>query len=250
MTVQEQFIQVATADGSMETFIARPDGEGPFPVVVMYQNVGGVSPVLLDLARRVARGGYYCALPDLYYRLGKIVIDPDNREPHVMQIRQTVLDSLSDQRVMEDTASLLKAIDADPTARKGAMGTVGFCMGGRFVVQAAARFADVFVANGSLFGTRMITDAEDSPHRLLAKLKGEIYFGFAEHDYALPLPKAGEFTELLKRDCTARYETEIHEGAHHGYSFPGRPVYQEKAAEQSWEKIFAVFARNLQGAKR
>jgi carboxymethylenebutenolidase len=122
-------------------------------------------------------------------------------------------------------------------------------MGGRFVVQAAATFPDVLVANGSLFGTRMITDAEDSPHKLLAQLRGAIYFGLAEHDYALPLPKAHEFIELLARDCTARYETEIHEGAHHGYSFPGRPVYQEKAAERSWEKIFAMFARELKGGE-
>jgi carboxymethylenebutenolidase len=247
--VQEHYLQVATPDGTMETFIARPDGEGPFPAVVMYQNVGGISRILLDLARRVAGQGYYCALPDLYYRLGKIVIDPDNRQPHVMAIRQAVLDSLSDKCVMEDTAELLKAIDADPRARKGVKGSVGFCMGGRFVVQAAATFPDVLVANGSLFGTRMITDAEDSPHKLLAQLRGAIYFGLAEHDYALPLPKAHEFIELLARDCTARYETEIHEGAHHGYSFPGRPVYQEKAAERSWEKIFAMFARELKGGE-
>mgnify|MGYP001358464865 CR=1 FL=1 len=246
--MQEQFIQVGTSDGRMETFVACPDGDGPFPVVVMYQNVGGISPVLLDLARRVAANGYYCALPDLYYRLGRIVIDPDNRDPHVMAIRQAVLDSLSDQRVMADTAALLTAIDADPKARKGIKGSVGFCMGGRFVVQAAATFPDVFAANGSLFGTRMITDAEDSPHRLLARLRGEIYFGFAEHDYALPLPKAHEFIDLLKRDCTARWEAEIHDEAHHGYSFPGRPVYQEKAAERSWEKILAMFARTLKGA--
>jgi carboxymethylenebutenolidase len=247
--VQEQFIQVATPDGRMETFIARPDGDGPFPVVVMYQNVGGISSILLDLARRVASNGYYCALPDLYYRLGKIVIDPDNRDPHVMAIRQAVLDSLSDARVMTDTAALLAAIDADPRARKRGKGSVGFCMGGRFVVQAAAAFPDVFVANGSLFGTRMITEAPDSPHKLLGKLRGEIYFGFAEHDYALPLPKAHEFIGLLKRDCTATWETEIHDGAHHGYSFPGRPVYQEKAAERSWEKIFAMFDRKLKEAR-
>ena len=247
--MQEQHLQIPTADGSMETFIVHPDGEGPFPVIVMYHNVGGVSRILLDLARRVAGDGYYCVMPDLYYRLGKIVIDPDSKDPHVLEVRTTVLKSLSDEGVMADTAALLKVIDIDPNARKGTKGTVGFCMGGRFVVQAAAFFPDVFVANGSLFGTRMITDAEDSPHKLLSKLRGEIYFGFAEHDHALPLPKAHEFMDFLKHSCTARYETEIHEGAHHGYSFPGRHVYQERAAERSWEKIFTVFARQLGSAQ-
>lgn len=241
----EAFVEVKTADGLMPVFVAHPGT--PSPVVVMYQNVGGLSDVLIELARRVARNGYYCALPDLYYRLGKIVIDPDNKHPHVMALRKVILDSLSDPGVMADTRALLGHLDNDAQARKGAKGTVGFCMGGRFAVQAAALFPDVFVANGSLFGTRMITDAEDSPHKLIGRLRGEVYFGFAEHDYALPLPKAHEFIALLKQHCRARWEAEIHAGAHHGYSFPGREVYHEHAAERSWTKIFAMFDRQLKG---
>ncbi len=243
----EETIRIATPDGAMATFIATPPGDGPFPVVVMYQNVGGISPVLLHLARRVATEGYYCALPDLYYRLGKVVIDPDNKEPHVMALRKAVLDSLSDAGVISDTAALLAYIDKDPEAQPGPRGSVGFCMGGRFVVQAAAAFPEVFVASGSLFGTRMITDAADSPHKLLEKLRGEIYFGFAEHDYALPLPQAQEFIAMLKTRCPAKFEAEIHADAHHGYSFPGRPVYNRAASERSWDRIFAMFARQLKG---
>ena len=245
--MKDRFVDVKTADGRMPVFIAEPAGTGPFPAVVMYQNVGGLSQVLVELARRVASNGYYCALPDLYYRLGKIVIDPDSKDAHVLALRKVVLDSLTDAGVMADTRALLAHIDGDRAAAGGVKGTVGFCMGGRFSVQAGALFPDVFVANGSLFGTRMMTDAEDSPHKLIGKLRGEIYFGFAEHDYALPLPKAREFIELLKQQCVARWEAEIHEGAHHGYSFPGRKVYQEQAAERSWSRIFSMFARQLKG---
>ncbi|GAA4336526.1 dienelactone hydrolase family protein [Pigmentiphaga soli] len=243
----EGTVHVRTPDGLMETFIATPGGPGPFPVVVMYQNVGGMSPVLLHLARRVAAEGYYCALPDLYYRLGKIVIDPENKTPRVTALRKLVLDSLSDPEVMDDTAALLRHIGSDPAARRGPAGSVGFCMGGRFVVQAGAAFPEVFVANGSLFGTRMMTDAPDSPHKLLERLRGEVYFGFAEHDYALPLPQAQAFIALAEKQCAARWEADIHAGAHHGFSFPGRPVYQKAAAERSWERIFSMFQRQLKG---
>ena len=70
---------VETPDGRMEAFIAHPDGPGPFTSIVMYQNVGGLSDLMRAMARRVAAQGYYCAVPDLYYRLGKIVIDADKR---------------------------------------------------------------------------------------------------------------------------------------------------------------------------
>ncbi|MGE0803747.1 MAG: dienelactone hydrolase family protein [Lautropia sp.] len=243
----ERIDHVRTPDGLMETFIATPGGPGPFPVVVMYQNVGGMSPVLLHLARRVAAEGYYCALPDLYYRLGKVVIDPENKTPQVTALRKLVLDSLSDADVMADTGVLLRFLESDPAAARGHAGSVGFCMGGRFVIQAAAAFPDVFAAHGSLFGTRMMTDAPDSPHKLLEHLRGEVYFGFAEHDYALPLPQAHEFIALAEKQCTARWEADIHPGAHHGFSFPGRPVYQKAAAEKSWERIFSMFQRQLKG---
>lgn len=245
--MSEHMDKVQTSSGPMDVFVSHPDGNGPFPVVFMYHNVGGLSPLVMDLARRVASNGYYCALPDLYHRLGKIIIDPDSKDPHVLAVRKAVLDSLTDAGVMDDTEAALRFIASDPAARNGEMGTVGFCMGGRFVVQVGAKFPQIFTANASLFGTRMMTEAEDSPHKLLGRLRGEIYFGFAEHDYALPLPKAQEFMGLLKEQCIAKYEAEIHAGAHHGYSFPGRHVYHAVAAERSWERIFVMYNRKLKG---
>ena len=243
--MNERMLNVQTADGRMDLFVAHPDGNGPFPVVVMYHNVGGMSPVMLELARLVAANGYCCAMPDLYYRLGKVVIDPDSKDPHVLTIRKTLLDSLSDARVMDDTKAVVDFLRSEPIARKGQMGTVGFCMGGRFAVQAGGIFPDIFTANGSLFGTRMITDAEDSPHKLLDRLRGEIYFGFAECDTNFTVDKAREFIGLLKEKCSAKFDAEIHAGAHHGYTFPGRAVYHKEATERSWEKIFAMYKRQL-----
>lgn len=247
--IDERYVLLRTPEGTMRTFVARPQGTGPSPAVVMFQNVGGHGEVLLEMARRVASAGYYCVLPDLYYRLGQIVIDPDSRDEHVLAVRKAVLDSLSDAKVMEDTKAVLAHLDADPAVKPGPRGSIGYCMGGRFCIQAGALFPEVFRAAGSLFGTRMMTEAPDSPHRLLGKLRGEVYFGFAEHDHALSLEKAHEFIELLKRQCTAGFRAEIHPGTHHGYAFPGRAVYQRAAAERSWEQIFGMFERQLRAAR-
>lgn len=240
---------VQTADGRMDLYIACPDGPGPHPGVVMYHNVGGASPLVQQLARRVAAEGYYCAMPDLYYRLGKVIIDPDSKTPPVLAIRKTLLDSLSDAGVLADTGATLAFMDADPAVAKGPRGTVGFCMGGRFVVQAGAAFPAVLQANASLFGTRMVTDAADSPHKLLDRLAGEAYFGMAEHDHLFPLPQVDQFMALVRSQCRAKWTHDLHAGAHHGYSFPGRPVYQEAAAELSWKRIFDMYGRILKGAR-
>lgn len=243
--MQNKIEKIKTNSGIMDVYISWLESDKPLPVVFMYHNVGGQSELLKRMADRVAMNGYYCVLPDLYYRLGKIVIDPDSKNQHVLALRKTVLESLSDANVIDDVSSVLDFIKSDSLALDGEMGSVGFCMGGRFVVQVAAHFPEIFIANGSLFGTKMITEAQDSPHRLLNRLKGEIYFGFAEHDYALPPDKAKEFIGYLTSTCMATFNVENHPDAHHGYSFPGRPVYQEAAAEKSWSQIFDIFQRQL-----
>ncbi|MBI4082459.1 MAG: dienelactone hydrolase family protein, partial [Candidatus Lambdaproteobacteria bacterium] len=42
-----------------------------------------------------------------------------------------------------------------------------------------------------------------------------------------------------------RHLVEVHPGTHHGYQFPERGVYHKVAAERSWERIFAMFHRQI-----
>ena len=242
--MHERNIVVATADGRMDAFIAYPDGPGPFAPVVMYQNVSGLSESMRGMARRVAAEGYYCAVPDLYYRLGKIVIDADSEASDVQAIRKIAIASLKNRAVMADTQALLEEISRDPLARPRPGGVVGYCMGGRYSLLAAAHFPEVFKACASLFGTGLVTEASDSPHRLVSRIQGEVYCGFAEHDpLASPQVVAQIEAGLKQSDATSLVET--HPGTTHGYAFPGRPCYQEQAAEKSWQRIFEMFRRQL-----
>jgi carboxymethylenebutenolidase len=40
-------------------------------------------------------------------------------------------------------------------------------------------------------------------------------------------------------------EVEIYPGTHHGFAFPKRPVYHRDAAERHWERLLALYRRNL-----
>ena len=70
--MKERFVEIPTAAGRMETFVSHPEQDGPFPLVVLYMDVWGVREELYDLARRVATVGYYCMVPDWYYRQGRV----------------------------------------------------------------------------------------------------------------------------------------------------------------------------------
>jgi carboxymethylenebutenolidase len=254
-TVKERLVEIETRDGRMETFITHPEQDGPFPAVVLYMDVWGVREELYDLARRIGTVGYYCLLPDLYYRQGKVRSTYINDKGERISLNRlskedqdtvlTPLRQLSDRMVVDDTGAILRFLDAGgEPVKPGGVGSVGYCMGGRHILQAAVNYPDRFVASAGLHGTSLISDRPDSPHRALDRLRGELYCGFAEFDEHAPLPMVAKFNELMT-SSPARYTHQIHRGAEHGYALPDRDIFHKQAAERDWELIFAMFHRQI-----
>src|SRR5262245_21817137 len=71
--MQERFVEIETAEGVMEAFVTHAEEDGPFRAVIIYMDIWGVREELYDIARRVGTIGYYCLVPDLYYRQGRRV---------------------------------------------------------------------------------------------------------------------------------------------------------------------------------
>ena len=252
--MKERFVDIATADGRMETFVTHPEQGGPFFPVILYMDVWGVREELYDLARRVATVGYYAMVPDFYYRQGQIrstfINDAGERISLARLSKEDqakVLEpasKLADSMVVEDTGAILKFLrDAGDPVKPQAVGGIGYCMGGRQVMQAAVRYPE-FRASASLHGTTLISDRPDSPHLGVEKLRGELYCGFAEFDHYAPLPMIDELGALLA-PCQVKYTREIHKGAEHGYALPDRDIFDKRAAERDWELIFAMFHRQI-----
>ena len=76
--MREEIVDIATAGGSMETFICRPERGGPWPPVFFLMDAPGIRGELHDMARRLATVGYFVMLPNLYpYRhLGNPIEPP------------------------------------------------------------------------------------------------------------------------------------------------------------------------------
>ena len=135
-----------------------PSSEGPFAPVIFYMDAPGFRLELKNMARRIAREGYYVLLPDLYYRLGTIHMKYDRKNEHVTAIMRAALGSLTNQLVFEDTASMLCHLDGLDVVKPGPVGAVGHCMSGAFVTTVAARFPNRIAAAASFYGTRIVTD--------------------------------------------------------------------------------------------
>src|SRR6202048_1370892 len=131
--------------------------------------------------------------------------------------------------VMEDTKALLAYADGQSAARKDIVGTVGYCMSGRYAINAATHFPGRVKAAASIYGTHLVTDQPDSPHLAASKTKAELYFGCAETDIYAPQ----EIIDKLQASMKGTHaEVEVYPGTHHGFAFPKRPVLHRGAAER------------------
>ncbi len=243
----EEIREIATRSGAMETFICHPERNGPHPAVLMLMDAPGIRDELYDMARRLASVGYYVMLPNLYYRAGKDTkYGPDvTTKGSAEQVRmRAVRTKMTIPPVMDDVADMLSFIDTQPAAKSGPVGTHGYCLSGPFALAAAARFPDRVAAAASFYGTWLVSDAVESPHLSLARAKGELYIGCAEHDELAPLPMVAQLQTLFEQSGNSG-ELEMYSSVHHGFAFPQRWCYDKPAAERHWERLFALYRRRL-----
>jgi carboxymethylenebutenolidase len=246
----EQTVEIPTPAGAAPTFIVHPERGGPYPLVLVFMDAPGVRDELRDMVRRLASVGYYVMLPNLYYRSGVTELPELTEQSSTLAREQLfgLVSTLSMAQVMEDAEALLDFADRDPAASPGRAGCIGYCMSGQYAVNFAARHRERIGAAASIYGVKLVTDGDDSPHLMLGRATAEFYFGCAEHDSWSPLEMVEALEQAAKTYAPNTTEVELYAGAHHGFAFPQRPVYDRDAAERHWERLFSLFRRRLQPA--
>lgn len=240
-------LDIETADGAMNTFVTHPEEGGPHPVVLFYMDAPGKREELHDMARRLGTGGYYVVLPNLYYRR-----DRNWRMGTGDDARRVMFEhmaSLNRTTVLTDTEAMLRFVDRDPAARPGKLGVVGYCMSGPFIFWAAAQHPQRVAAAASFHGVHLCTDSPESPHRYASAIAAELYVGCAQTDSYAPREMI-EALDTHLRTTPIRYRIETYPETQHGFVFPKREgMYQKAGAERHWERLLALFRRNLGGSR-
>lgn len=241
-----EHVIVTTRHGSMPAFVACPDGPGPFPPVILYMDAPGTREELRNHARRIARHGFFCILPDMYYRLGTVRFDLPRRDDAMSAVIRASMQSINNALVTEDTAGILGWLDANDRVKPGPVGCIGHCMSGQYVTTLSAKYPHRFACAASLYGVGIVTDKPDSPHLLVGDIKGEMYYAFAEIDASVPDHVIPALREALAK-TDVRHTIKVFPGAHHGFQFAERPSpsYNSAASETAWADIFAMLDRHL-----
>src|SRR5262249_36808299 len=90
-------VKVPTQDGQMPAYRALPDGNGPFPMILLVEEIFGVHEHIKDLCRRLAKAGYFAAAPELYARQGDV-----SQMTNFSEIISKVVSKVPDKQVMSD----------------------------------------------------------------------------------------------------------------------------------------------------
>ncbi|MFI5893023.1 dienelactone hydrolase family protein [Actinoplanes sp. NPDC051513] len=248
--MQTTTVQVPTADGTAEAYLVKPDGDGPFPGVLMFMDAFGLRPRLAEMAGRIAERGYAVLAPNLFYRSASGLLvtpeelaDPEKRGAAFGRLGP-MMQKLTPPRVAGDTGSYLDYLAAQPGVAAGPVVIVGYCMGGRNALRAIEAHPDRIKALGSFHAGGVVTDGPDSPHLAVGNITGEAYFAHADNDRSMT-PEHIKALEAALDEAGVAYTSEVYEGAPHGFTMSDTSMYNAGAEERHWVNLFALLHRNL-----
>lgn len=246
----EEEIEISLTTGKSDGVLFRPEGEGRWPGVNFLTDIGGIRPATRDMARRLAAEGYCVLMPNVFYRIGRPPLwDFPRRlgEERTMKRIAELSAPLTPEAMERDASDYVEFLAGQDSVGEGPMGVVGHCFTGAMAMRAAAARPDRIAAAASFHGGRLFTDDSTGPHLVLPRVKARLYFAHAVNDNTMP----AEAIEKLDRALEAwdpsgdRYESEIYEGAYHGWTAPDSPVYNEAQAERAFRKLTELLAETM-----
>jgi carboxymethylenebutenolidase len=242
----EEPIEIRTADGTVDGFLYRHEGESR-PGVIHLTDIGGIRSSQKAMASRLAASGYAVLMPNLFYRSGKPpVIDfaAGFEDEGVKKRLPELRAPLTPEAVESDAGAYVDFLAGQEGVSPGGMGVVGYCFAGSVALRTAAARPDRIVAAASFHGGGLCTDAPTSPHLLLPRIQARLYFGHAVEDRGMPQEAIDRLEQALAA-WGGRYESEVYAGARHGWTVPDSSVFNGPQAERAFAKLTELFAQTL-----
>ncbi|MFN6102952.1 MAG: dienelactone hydrolase family protein, partial [Planctomycetaceae bacterium] len=164
-------VKIPVADGTIPAYRAMPAQGGPFPTVLVIQEIFGVHEHIKDICRRFAKLGYFAVAPELYARQGDV-----SKMTDFSEIIGKVVSKVPDKQVMSDLDAAVAWAKTTGKADTTKLGATGFCWGGRIVWLYAAHNPNL-KAGVAWYG-RLVGQADElhpkHPLELVSELKAPV----------------------------------------------------------------------------
>ncbi|QWT19847.1 dienelactone hydrolase family protein [Bacillus sp. NP157] len=226
-------LSVTTPDGRFDAYVAMP-ARTPAPVVVVIQEIFGITDGIRAIADGLARDGFIAVAPDLFWRF----------QPHIELSEHSEADwntalgyymKLDIEKATDDIVATLDAARALPDAN-GKAGVMGFCLGGLLTFLTVARGkADAGVEYYGGRTEEFVERGKDISTPLLMHLAGEDEF----------MSKEAKATIKATLEGNPHVEIHVYAGRNHAFARPGGDHYDAADAEKANARTRAFLAEKL-----
>lgn len=240
-------VEIPTRDGVSKGTLHVPDGQGPWPGVLVFTDIFGPRDSFLPMGDRLASMGYVALIPDVYYREG--TYEPFDLRSAFSDAKERnrlfgLAATLTNERVTADASDYADFLLARPEVRGTAIGAHGYCMGGRLALVAAGGIGGKMAATAAFHAARVaVPDDQSSPHLAADKIRAAVHVAGAAGDDGF----TEEHAALLRDTLTSAgvpNTVEIWPG-HHGFAVPDMPVHDAALEERHWETLASLYGEHL-----
>lgn len=229
-------VKIPTADVELPGYFARPQGAGPFPIVIVNEEIFGVHDYIKDICRRLAKAGYAAIAPEIYARIADL-----SKITEVPTIIRDVVSKAPDATVMSDLDAAVKYAAAHG-GDAGRLAVTGFCRGGRNTWLYAAHNPDLKAAV-AWYGPIMGATSAIQPHTVMDiadQIKCPLLGLYGGKDGGIKVDDV-QAAAAKARAAGKTVEIVIYPDAPHGFHADYRPSYRAEDAADGWKRMLAWF---------
>lgn len=230
-------VKIPAKDGQIPTYRAMPASGGPFPVVLVVQEIFGVHEHIKDICRRLAKLGYLAIAPELYARQGDV-----SKETDIQKLLTGVVARVPDSQVLSDLDAAVAWAKSTGKGDVNKLAITGFCWGGRIVWLYSAHNPNL-KAGVAWYG-RLVGAADElhpkHPTDVVADLKAPVLGLYGGADTGIPNYTVENMQKALK-DAKKLSEIVLYPDTPHGFHADYRPTYRKDKAEDGWNRLKAWF---------
>jgi carboxymethylenebutenolidase len=232
-------VKIPVGDETIPGYRAMPAKGGPFPVVLVVQEIFGVHEHIKDVCRRFAKLGYFAIAAELYARQGDV-----SKLKSIDEIRPIVA-KVPDEQVMADLDACVDFAQKSGKGDVAKLGITGFCWGGRITWLYSAHSKQL-KAGVAWYGRLVGEPTQNNPKHpvnIAADLNAPVLGLYGGKDQGIPLETVEQMRTALK---AAKVEAEIivYPDAPHAFFADYRPSFVATDAQDAWQKALAWFKKN------
>jgi carboxymethylenebutenolidase len=226
-------VKIPVKDGEIPGYRAMPAAGGPFPVILVVQEIFGVHEHIKDICRRLAKLGYFAVAPELYARQGDV-----SKMTDIPEIISKVVSKVPDAQVLSDLDAAVAWSKMTGKGNTAKLAVTGFCWGGRIVWLYSAHNKDL-KAGVAWYG-RLTNDKDElhpkHPLDLVAALQAPVLGLYGANDKGIPVAHVEKMQAALK-EADKPSEIVLYPETDHGFYADYRPTYKKESADDAWKRL-------------